>query len=264
MKRLALLLLPLLLLPILAHAGKPAPLNFRYIVLRHFDAGNNGMISPELLNYTEQETREWLLKNQAASQIVEEGVTVSPADAANSLLIETRITYFEKGALFALGKINFDVGIYRLSDHALVRNLPNNGVFPPSAVQKAKARIIAMGLATAIRKSLEFVNLASLPAATPQAAPGYAMPAPAGAVPAPAAAAAADVPSSVQLTSTPIGAEITIDGNYQGSTPSTIKLRPGTHSIKVTKSGFLPWVRSIEIGSGESRTISADLDPVKP
>jgi hypothetical protein len=267
MKRLALFLLPLLLIPTPQASAKPAPLNFRCIVLRHFDTGNNGMISPQFVNEIEQNTIEFLLKDQTASMVVPDGAAVSPADAANSLLLETKITYFEKGGLFALGKINFDIGIYRLSDHALVRDLPVNDVFPPNAIEKAKARIAAMGLAQYIRKGLEFVNLASVPAAAAQpaaAAPAYGAPVPAGVAQAPATPAATDVPSSVQLTSLPTGAEITIDGNYQGSTPSTIKLRPGTHSIKVTKNGFLPWVRSIEIGSGESRSIAAELDPAKP
>jgi len=266
MKRLVLLLLPLLLLaPASLFAGKPAPLNFRYIVLRQIDAGNSGMVPPDFVNYVQQYTLEWLIKNQAASQVVVEGAAVSPGDAPNSLLIEAKVTYFEKGALFSLGKMNFNVTIYRLSDHALVRDMPVNGVFPPGAMQKRKADIVAMGLGTAIRKSLEFVNLASIPAAAPQpatAAPGYGPAAPAYGTPAPAAAAAAES-SSAQFTSEPSGAEIAIDGSYAGSTPSTIKLKPGTHSIKITKNGFEPWVRSIEIGSGESRNIAAELTPMK-
>ena len=42
----------------------------------------------------------------------------------------------------------------------------------------------------------------------------------------------------VQFSSDPTGAEITIDGDYAGSTPSLIKIKPGTHSIKLAKAGF--------------------------
>jgi PEGA domain len=51
----------------------------------------------------------------------------------------------------------------------------------------------------------------------------------------------------VQVSSHPSGADITIDGDYAGSTPSQIKLKPGTHAIKITKKGFQPWERSIKM-----------------
>ena len=68
----------------------------------------------------------------------------------------------------------------------------------------------------------------------------------------------------VQFSSDPSGAEIVIDGNYAGNTPSLIKLRPGNHSIRITKKGYTPWERSIDADAGESRTIAAELDSAKP
>jgi hypothetical protein len=62
------------------------------------------------------------------------------------------------------------------------------------------------------------------------------------------------------LSSDPAGAEITIDGNYAGNTPSLIKLKPGTHSIRMTMHGYAPWERSIETAAGESRNFAATLD----
>src|SRR6266478_3611534 len=44
--------------------------------------------------------------------------------------------------------------------------------------------------------------------------------------------------SSVDVKSSPDGAEITIDDKYMGSTPSTLKLTPGDHKIRLEKSGF--------------------------
>ena len=64
----------------------------------------------------------------------------------------------------------------------------------------------------------------------------------------------------MQLSSNPTGAEITIDGNYVGNTPTLIKLRPGTHSIRMTMPGYAPWVRSIETAAGESRNFAATLE----
>jgi len=69
-----------------------------------------------------------------------------------------------------------------------------------------------------------------------------------------------DESAQVTVTSTPDGADITLDGDYAGSTPSQIKLKPGTHSVKITKKGFQPWERSIKVEAGESRSIAADLE----
>lgn len=66
--------------------------------------------------------------------------------------------------------------------------------------------------------------------------------------------------ATCQVSSEPSGAEITLDGNYAGSTPSQLKLKPGAHSVKITKKGFEPWERSIKVEAGESRTISAELE----
>ena len=102
--------------------------------------------------------------------------------------------------------------------------------------------------------ALEKVNLSAIPAGPPvlRSEPS----APATATAAPAAPALA----SIQFSSNPAGVEITIDGAYAGNTPSLIKLRPGTHSIRVTKNGYLPWERSIDASAGEARTIAAALE----
>ena len=58
--------------------------------------------------------------------------------------------------------------------------------------------------------------------------------------PSPSAAAQAangtdPVLSSVEVKSNPDGAEITVDGKYMGSTPSTLRLAPGDHKIDYGK-----------------------------
>lgn len=82
--------------------------------------------------------------------------------------------------------------------------------------------------------------LASAPTAPPP-------PVPAAAASAPAVAAQAQM----QITSTPDAAEIEIDGNYVGSTPSTVGVASGQHQISVKKTGFKPWERKIAVSSGQ-------------
>ena len=66
--------------------------------------------------------------------------------------------------------------------------------------------------------------------------------------------------SSVDVKSTPDGAEITVDDKYMGSTPSTLKLAPGDHKIKLEKSGFKVWERTLAVGAGGNANINATLD----
>jgi hypothetical protein len=74
--------------------------------------------------------------------------------------------------------------------------------------------------------------------------------------PAPATAAQAQL----QVTSTPDGADIEIDGGFVGNTPSTMGVAPGQHQLLVKKTGFKPWERKITVSSGQVN-VNAALDP---
>jgi len=53
--------------------------------------------------------------------------------------------------------------------------------------------------------------------------------------------------SAVEIKSSPDGAEITVDDKFMGSTPSTLKLAPGDPKIKLEKSGFKAWERTLTV-----------------
>lgn len=54
---------------------------------------------------------------------------------------------------------------------------------------------------------------------------------------APAPATPADLAALV-ITSLPDGADITVDGKFAGTTPSTLRLSAGDHIVLIEKSGF--------------------------
>lgn len=66
--------------------------------------------------------------------------------------------------------------------------------------------------------------------------------------------------SSVEIKSNPDGADIFVDDKYMGNTPATLKLPGGDHKIKVEKSGFKPWERTLTVSSGGTTSISALLE----
>lgn len=66
--------------------------------------------------------------------------------------------------------------------------------------------------------------------------------------------------SSVEVKSTPDGADITVDEKYMGSTPSTLKLTAGDHKVKLEKAGFKIWERTLTVNAGATATVNAALD----
>ena len=82
-------------------------------------------------------------------------------------------------------------------------------------------------------------------------------PRPTGGGPQPSAAA---VRVTVSVASTPSGADIEVDGAYVGSTPSELSLEPGTRQIKISKSGYKPFERTVRIDPGSRPTVAAELE----
>lgn len=65
------------------------------------------------------------------------------------------------------------------------------------------------------------------------------------------------------FSSTPSGAEITIDGKYVGSTPSEIEVSTGTHVVEFSLPGFTQWKRELTVLPGSELTVSAVLQKVQ-
>jgi hypothetical protein len=66
--------------------------------------------------------------------------------------------------------------------------------------------------------------------------------------------------SAVDIKSTPDGAEITVDDKYMGSTPSSLRLAVGDHKIRLGKSGFKTWERTMTVSAGATATVDATLE----
>jgi PEGA domain len=78
--------------------------------------------------------------------------------------------------------------------------------------------------------------------------------------PAPAASpAAAPVSANLDFTSDPTGADIELDGNFVGSTPSSLSIEPGEHTIRIIKAGFKTWERKMKTAAGNVK-IAAQLE----
>lgn len=68
--------------------------------------------------------------------------------------------------------------------------------------------------------------------------------------------------SSVEIRSTPDGAEITVDDKFVGNTPSNLQLNAGDHKIKLEKAGFKAWEKIMTVAGGGNITLNAQLEKV--
>lgn len=73
-------------------------------------------------------------------------------------------------------------------------------------------------------------------------------------------AAKAEAPGTVQVASTPGGADVYSDGAFVGNTPSTLKLTPGKHTVRVTSAGHKEWSREITVQAGSEVKLNAVLE----
>lgn len=85
-----------------------------------------------------------------------------------------------------------------------------------------------------------------------------------GAAPATVAAGPTSAPAPADqavlaIASTPPGADIEVDGNFVGNTPSTVNLAPGSHQIVVKKKGFVDWSKTLNV-TGGNVNLNADLE----
>jgi len=61
------------------------------------------------------------------------------------------------------------------------------------------------------------------------------------------------------ITSDPSGAEIEIDGEFIGNTPTTVTAKQGKVVVKVKNAGFQPWERTLTLNAGDKRTLNVEM-----
>lgn len=63
----------------------------------------------------------------------------------------------------------------------------------------------------------------------------------------------------VSFTSIPDGADIEVDGNFVGSTPSSVELAPGDHAVAIKRAGYATWDRKLKVMGGDIK-LNANLE----
>jgi hypothetical protein len=117
----------------------------------------------------------------------------------------------------------------------------------PVAVSEKEREFIPVGVTTNVTKgSEESAKSAAKPAEAPAKAEPTATP--------------AGATGTVQVVSNPDGADVYSDGAFVGNAPSTLKLAPGKHTVRVTSSGYKEWSREITVQAGSEVKLNAVLE----
>jgi hypothetical protein len=54
----------------------------------------------------------------------------------------------------------------------------------------------------------------------------------------------------------PAGAQIEVNGEFIGNTPSTVTAKEGSVTVTVKKPGYQPWQRTLTLNPGDKRTLA--------
>ncbi len=73
-------------------------------------------------------------------------------------------------------------------------------------------------------------------------------------------APAKEAAGSVNVTTTPDGAEVFVDEQFYGNSPVTLKLKPGKHSVRVKMSGYKDWSRELSTDAAAEARLNAVLE----
>jgi hypothetical protein len=72
-------------------------------------------------------------------------------------------------------------------------------------------------------------------------------------------------PSALTVSSTPSGAQVTIDGkSVEGQTPVSVEIPPGSHTVTVTLPTHVPYTRRVDARYGRAVTVNAALGAPQP
>jgi hypothetical protein len=95
----------------------------------------------------------------------------------------------------------------------------------------------------------------------PKAVPAEpSMTKPAEASPSAAPPVVADDKGKISVSSTPDGADVSVDDAFVGNAPATLKLSPGKHTLKVSQPGYKDWTKEVSVFAGSEVGLKATLE----
>ena len=187
------------------------------------------------------------------------GILVSPV-ALFGLMHKTRLHYIGIEYGTADGKkagllLQGDKSNYR----AILTALEGSTGAPLSVSDKDREYVPGMpNVQTAREESANPAGHAKAQSHAAQANSGAAQMKPAAATE--SAASTGTETATLTVKSTPDASDVSVDGNFMGDTPASLKLAAGKHTVKVSHAGYKDWSREITVSAGSDMNLDAGLD----
>ncbi len=169
-----------------------------------------------------------------------------------------------KGETFDARRVKHGISVYYVDDKGKLRQQLYTWVGGEPAAATTASSTVATSSASAAGGASSTAAPAAAgatpaTAANPTSATASA---PAAAQPVAAAPSVSATQGTVKcsFSSTPPGAEVTVDGRYVGSTPSVLSLSTGNHAVEVSLPGFARWKRELTVSPGSELTVNAVLE----
>jgi|SRR5271170_5912669 hypothetical protein len=194
----------------------------------------------------------------ARTQTTQHILTVQEVDGESYHLTCTVDTRWSKcealvvGAMYDARMEKHGITIYYVNDGKLRKQLYTFVAPPKKGATRVMAAKTSPAAAAALPSILEPVHASPAPLTVAQTASAQS--------PTPEVTTQS-VRETVRcsFSSTPPGAEITLDGRYFGNTPSVLGLTTGTHVVVLFAPGFAQWKKELTVASGSEVNVSAIL-----
>ncbi|MGA1875110.1 MAG: protein kinase domain-containing protein [bacterium] len=66
-------------------------------------------------------------------------------------------------------------------------------------------------------------------------------------------------PAFLMVKSTPVEAQVFVDGNFRGKSPVRVELSPGKHEVRISLSGYYDWEAQIQLKEGKETNLPVRL-----
>jgi hypothetical protein len=121
-------------------AAKDSQPQFKTMEVKHFTVAE-GVALPDKIDQKDylsllyDQLREQLEKHKLAGQVLPEGAAVSDADAADSVVVEGKISAFKKAGstMLSPGMLAMEISLYHRKDHSLITTIRPSVKIPPAA-----------------------------------------------------------------------------------------------------------------------------------
>ncbi len=132
-----------------------APPKYKTIEVKHLTKADNVDLTQEYLNATYAHLREDLQKTNLFGAVVEDGGTVADADAADSLVLQCKVTDFAKAHFPVIAMAHVDITITRRGDNSVLQQITTKVGWQPNANDDMKGKLSSGQMTAEIKKLLK-------------------------------------------------------------------------------------------------------------